>query len=139
VNALGQELQEAVKVWPVASKVVSTIHTKKDYDKTLDLLDKLIDSVSEKAEPVKESLIDILGTLIKDYEDRNIPEPEGNLIGSLKYLMAEHGLQQRDLKEIGSQGVVSEILNGKRKLNIRQIKALSKRFHVSPAVFVGED
>ena len=108
--ALEQELNETVKVWPVASKVVSTIHTKTNYNKTVNLLDKLIDSVSEKSDPVKESLIDILGTLVKDYEDRNIPEPEGNLIGSLKYLMAEHGIQQRDLKEIGSQGVVSEII-----------------------------
>ncbi len=30
------------------------------------------------------------------------------------YLMEEHGLRQSDLPEIGSQGVVSEILNGKR-------------------------
>ncbi len=50
--------------------------------------------------------------------------------------MEEHDLKQSDLKlEIGSQGVVSEILNGKRQLNARQIKGLSKRFHVSPAVF----
>ncbi|HIJ19681.1 MAG TPA: hypothetical protein HPP58_01400 [Deltaproteobacteria bacterium] len=66
----------------------------------------LIDSVSEKSDPVKESLIDILGTLVKDYEDRNIPEPEGDLIGSLKYLMAEHGIQQRDLKIRGPKGKV---------------------------------
>ena len=134
--ALEQELSETVKVWPVASKVVATIHSEADYDKTVHLLDKLIDSVSEKSDAVKESLIDILGTLIKDYEDQNIPEPKGDPIGSLKYLMAEHGIQQGDLKEVGSQGVVSEILNGKRKLNIRQIKGLSKRFHVSPAVFI---
>ena len=53
--------------------------------------------------------------------------------------MAEHEMNQRDLTEIGSQGVVSEILNGKRELNVRQIKALSKRFHVSPIVFFGKD
>jgi HTH-type transcriptional regulator/antitoxin HigA len=34
------------------------------------------------------------------------------------------------------EGVVSEILNGKRELNVRQIRALAKRFHVSPAVFI---
>jgi HTH-type transcriptional regulator/antitoxin HigA len=50
--------------------------------------------------------------------------------------MEEHGLKQLDLSEIGSQGVVSEILSGKRQLNIRQIKILSKRFKVSPAVFI---
>ena len=36
--------------------------------------------------PLIESLIDTLGTLIKDYEDRNIPEPEGDAIGCLKFL-----------------------------------------------------
>jgi HTH-type transcriptional regulator/antitoxin HigA len=38
--------------------------------------------------------------------------------------------------EIGSQGVVSEILNGKRQLNITQIRKLSERFKISPATFI---
>jgi antitoxin component HigA of HigAB toxin-antitoxin module len=38
--------------------------------------------------------------------------------------------------EVGSQGVVFEIMNGKRELNVRQIKALTKRFDVPPAVFL---
>ena len=51
-------------------------------------------------------------------------------------IMDEHGLTQSDLPEVGSQGVVSDILRGKRDLNIRQIRALAQRFHVSPAVFI---
>jgi HTH-type transcriptional regulator / antitoxin HigA len=51
-------------------------------------------------------------------------------------LMHEHGLKQSDMQEIGSQGVVSEILRGKRALNMRQIKALAKRFNVAATVFV---
>jgi HTH-type transcriptional regulator/antitoxin HigA len=51
--------------------------------------------------------------------------------------MKQHALNQRDLKnEIGSQGVVSEILNGKRQLNITQIKKLAERFRVSPVTFI---
>jgi HTH-type transcriptional regulator/antitoxin HigA len=50
--------------------------------------------------------------------------------------MSEHGLKQSDLTEIGSQGVVSEILNGKRELNTRQIKLLAKRFSVAPSLFI---
>lgn len=80
--------------------------------------------------------METLGSLIEIYEGRNIPEIEGNSIDALKALMVEHGLKQSDLSEIGSQGVISEILSGKRQLNIRQIKILSKRFNVSPAVFV---
>ena len=52
--------------------------------------------------------------------------------------MEEHGLHQADFPEIASQGVMSEILNGKRQLNVRQIKALSKRFNVDPATFIDE-
>jgi HTH-type transcriptional regulator/antitoxin HigA len=105
-------------------------------NKAQKLLDELIDSVCEKADPIKASLIETLGTLIKAYEDKHIPEPAQDPIGNLKFLMKEHGLKQADLKELGSQGVVSEILSGKRKLNIRQIKALGKRFNVSPSVFI---
>lgn len=50
--------------------------------------------------------------------------------------MQEQGLRQSDLPQIGSQGVVSEVLTGKRDLNARQIKRLTKRFGVSPAVFI---
>ncbi|MDP3423577.1 MAG: hypothetical protein Q8S32_07420 [Burkholderiaceae bacterium] len=41
-----------------------------------------------------------------------------------------------NLPDIGSQGVVSEILAGKRELNLRQVRALAQRFAVSPATFV---
>ena len=138
MEVLEQELTETIKVWPTVSKVISTIHTEEHYNKVVRLLDKLIDEVSLEEDPLIDSLIDTLGTLIKDYEDRTLPEPTSDAIGCLKFLMEEHGLKQSDLTELGSQGVVSEILSGKRKLNIRQIKALSKRFHCSPAVFIDD-
>jgi HTH-type transcriptional regulator/antitoxin HigA len=50
--------------------------------------------------------------------------------------MEQHDLKQTDLHEIGSQGVVSEILTGKRELNLRQVRALSERFGVSAATFL---
>ncbi len=131
-----ERIERAVKVWPTVSEMASTIRNESQYRKTVALLDELIDEVNTKDDPVKESLIDTLGTLIKDYEDRKVEEPEGDPIGVLKYLMEEHGLTQGDLKEIGSQGIVSEVLNGKRKLNLRQIAALSRRFSVSPSVFI---
>jgi HTH-type transcriptional regulator/antitoxin HigA len=48
----------------------------------------------------------------------------------LAFLMQSHGLRQSDLPEVGSQGVVSEVLAGKRELNLRQVTALAKRFRV---------
>lgn len=56
----------------------------------------------------------------------------------LGVIMDEHSLTQSDLPEVGSQGVVSEILNGKRELNLRQIRALSQRFNIPQRFFLGE-
>ena len=67
---------------------------------------------------------------------QHVPIPAAKPAAVLKFLMQEHDLRQSDLPEIGSQGVVSEVLTGKRELNARQIKRLAKRFNVSPAVFV---
>jgi len=76
--------------------------------------------------------------MISMYDEQNkyqIDNASG--ISALKFLMEQHGFNQADLsEEIGSQGVVSEILNGKRKLNLNQIKKLSIRFHVSAGTFI---
>src|SRR5574341_1055474 len=128
---LTPNLAATIKVWPTVSKVVSTLRTEEQYNRSVKLLDELIDKVSEKPNDTIESLIDMLGTLIEDYENKHVPEPVGDPISSLKHFMEERNLRQSDLPEIGSQGVVSQILNGKRQLNVAQIKALSKRFKVS--------
>lgn len=103
---------------------------------TVRVLDELMKKVGDDENHPLASLMEILGTLIENYESRHFPETASDPVGTLKFLMKEHGLKQGDLSEIGSQGVVSEILKGRRELNVRQIKALSHRFNVSPAVFV---
>lgn len=65
-----------------------------------------------------------------------MPLPQAKPAAVLKHLMREHDIRQSGLPEIGSQGVVSEVLTGKRDLNVRQIKWLAKRFGVSPEVFI---
>lgn len=81
-------------------------------------------------------LVDILGDLIADYEAERHSLPEVSGVEALEFLMTQHGLKQSDLTGIGSQGVVSEILTGKRDLNLRQALALSARFGLSTATFV---
>ncbi len=136
MEVLNTEINEIAKIWPVASKVVSVIRTEDHYEYAVQVLDKLIDRVGEDENHPLASLMETIGTRIEEYENEHYPEPKDDPVGCLKYLMEEHKLKQNDLKELGTQGVVSEILNGKRNLNLRQIKALSKRFKVSPAVFI---
>ena len=113
-----------------------TITNETEYDEAVERLNALLDEVGEDESHPLYSLLDTLGILIEAYDNEHYPLPECSGTDALAYLMEEHSLSQSDLPEIGSQGVVSEILNGKRSLNVRQIQALAKKFKVSTATFL---
>ena len=77
-----------------------------------------------------------MGDLIRDYDEKHYPIPDASPAEIIAFLMEQHGLRQSDLPEIGTQSVVSEVLNGKRELNARQIKRLSERFGVAAGAFL---
>ena len=113
-----------------------TISNEEEYDAAVERLTVLLDEIGDDESHPLYSLLNTLGILIEAYDNEHYPLPFGKGIDALIYLMEEHSLSQSELPEIGSQGVVSEILSGKRKLNIRQIKSLAKRFGVSSATFI---
>ena len=113
-----------------------TIRNEREYDQAIKRLHRLLDEIGANERHPLYGLLDTLGTLIHAYEEKHHALPESNGADMLRFFMEEHDLTQSDLPEVGSQGVVSEILNDKRELNVRQIRALAKRFHVSPAVFM---
>ena len=121
-----------------ACSVVSlglSIRTRRQYKQAVVLLDHLLDDVGDNPRHALFGFLDVLGTMVESYESDHVKIRGASGKDVLKFLMDEHGLAQSDLPEIGSQGVVSEILHGRRELNTRQIKALSTRFSVSPAAF----
>ncbi len=81
-------------------------------------------------------LVSIVADRIREYEARVHPWPELPPHELLRELMADHGIKQAELPELGPQSVVSEVLAGKRALNLRQVTALAERFHVPMEVFV---
>lgn len=123
------------QAWSLVDKGLS-IRTEADYNKAVEVLNTLLDEVGDNESHPLFNFLEVLGTLIESYEEDHVKIPDVPGREVLKFLMEEHGLTQNDLPEIGSQGVVSEVLHGKRELNTRQIKGLSERFKVSPAVFI---
>ena len=119
-----------------AATDIAPIRDEVHYAHMTEVLEALLDATQGDESHPGMGLVDIVGDLVEDYEAQHHPLPEATGVQALKFLMAQHGLKQSDLTEIGSQGVVSEILTGKRELNIRQVRALSERFRVSPATFV---
>jgi HTH-type transcriptional regulator/antitoxin HigA len=115
---------------------LGVLRSEKEYRKAVAILDEIIDEIGQdEAHPLAE-LAEALALFIQSYEEAHAQIPEATGPEVLRSLMGAHGLTQSDLPEIGSQGVVSEILSGERELNIRQIRRLAKRFGVSPAVFI---
>ncbi len=115
---------------------IAPIRDEAHYQQMEAMLEALLDEAAGDENHPAMGLVDIVGDLIEDFEAEHHPLPDVSGVQALKFLMAQHGIKQGDLPEIGSQGVVSEILRGKRELNIRQVRALSERFGVSPATFV---
>ena len=111
------------------------IRNEPDYGHAVAVMNALLDAgVADEDHPLAD-LVATLGELISDYEEK-WRVPHASPAEVLRFLMSQHALGQSDLPEVGSQGVVSEILSGKRALNVRQIKELAQRFAVSPSVFV---
>lgn len=133
-NRIGQAALEYRKLRALVP--LGPVRTKKDYERAVALLDALLDEIGENERHPMAELAEAISVFVEKYEDEHVPVPTAKPAAALKYLMQEHGLRQSDLPEIGSQGVVSEVLAGKRVLNTRQIRRLARRFGVSPAVFV---
>jgi HTH-type transcriptional regulator/antitoxin HigA len=112
------------------------IRTDREYDAAAERLNALVDEIGDNPKDPRYRLIETLGVLIEAYDREHHRLPEASGVKVLRFLMKEHGLTQKDLPEIGSQGVVSEVLAGRRRLNVRQIQALAARFGVNPGAFI---
>lgn len=132
MTAITPELQSH---WTAIEPLLS-IRNEEEYDLAAERLHDLLDEVGTDETHPLYGLLDTLGTVMHAYEEEHQAMPQCSGGELLRFLLDEHNLTQSDLPEVGSQGVISEILRGKRSLNVRQVRALAERFHVSPAVFI---
>jgi HTH-type transcriptional regulator / antitoxin HigA len=94
--------------------------------------------------PEEDLLLGLLVQLIERFEEEHysfgLNAAEGELANPrsiLLHLMEEHDLKQADLVGvIGSRGVVSEVVNGKREISKAQAAALARLFHVDVGLFI---
>ena len=97
-----------------------------------------LERLAAKKSPTRaeEKLINLLALLIEDFERKSDPVPDAGPLAVLRHLMQAHHLRQKDLAGVfGAESIVSEVLHGKREMTKEQIRRLSARFGVSPAVF----
>jgi HTH-type transcriptional regulator / antitoxin HigA len=85
------------------------------------VLNALPDAGAANEEYELAGLVDGLGKFIEGYDALHCVLPDVSPADVLRELMSQHDIKQSDFPEIGSQGGVSELLNGTREINTRQI------------------
>ena len=133
-----QQRPDLLNKWLDVVKIVAVdrIRSDADYDRTTAFMEEVMAEIGQKKKHPLCGLMDILEMRLREYDDARHPMDDVTGLDMLRFLMEQHGLRQKDLSELGSQGVVSEILAGKRELNLRHVAALARRFRVPPEVFL---
>ena len=132
-------LQQTIKHWGHVVPYAHVPRNEAEYEKLLIFVDELMDWTRHHKDDRATSLLSLIASNIEAYENKRYLSRKVSPIETLRFLMDEHGLGQDDLPEIGSQSLVSKILNGERQLTLEHIHSLSKRFGVSPAVFFSDE
>jgi HTH-type transcriptional regulator/antitoxin HigA len=105
---------------------IKPIKTKRDYSDALKRMEILWGAKSGTPEWDE---LDVLATLVDNYEQINFPIEAPNAVEAIKYMMEEKGISRKELeKAIGDKGKVSEVLNNKRELSKRMIRSLHDTF-----------
>lgn len=108
------------------------------YSMALEIILEAVESgeLEGTAKEAAEKFVGIVAPFVRDYEKKSISSKEPEHSDILRFLMEQHGLRQEDLgPDLGGQSVVSDVLRGRRKLNVEQISRLCARFNISPATF----
>lgn len=121
----------------LAEVAPQVIETEEEYDRALQITERLM--FTKDRTPEEKALFKLLVLLIEAYESEYYPRPFNDSIPHevLQQLMKNKGIRQADLVGIiGTSGVVSEVVNGKRSISKAQAKALADYFKVSPSLFI---
>lgn len=114
------------------------IKTDQDYEKFVILLEGLLEK--EDCEGLLEQeglLVELLVVIVQEYESQRVSFSAASPLDILVHLMDANELKQSNLVGIlGSSGMVSEIVNGKREISKSQARSLGDRFNVSYKLFL---
>lgn len=118
--------------------VISPILTDEDNERAIKRIDAIWDA--EEGTPEYYEL-DILSLLVSEYEKKQYPLAEINPVEMIKFRMEQMGYSRADLARLafnGQRSRVTEILEGKRKLNLAMVRKLSTVLRVDPAFLIEE-
>lgn len=123
----------------LAATLPAVIGSEAEYERVNAEINKLLKQ-GARLSPEENRLLELLTWLVAKYDDEHYQIPDAAAHEVIRFLMEERGLRNKDLEPLlGSRGVTSEVVNGKRKPSKPQIKALAEFFQVKPTLFLSLD
>jgi HTH-type transcriptional regulator / antitoxin HigA len=138
MNTPSGGLTDLAQAWSAFQNHVSLrpVRDNADYERMVQLADLLADTVGDDESHPLYSLFELAMQLIERWENEHIEIPEAEPREVLRFLLETNDLKQKDLADIASQTLISDILAGRRAISKRLAQALAERFHVNIGAFV---
>jgi len=137
----GLEIMSATAVRSEYAALLSTtlpavIRSEAENERYIARLEEL-DSKGSRMTAAERRMAELSTLLIEDFEEKHYALKASSPVDVLNELMSANKLKQKDLLDVfGTPSIVPEVLHGKRRLTTEHIRRLSRRFHVSPEVFI---
>lgn len=121
----------------LAQTLPAVIESEADNERMLEAVNQLMSRGEARLAPEEHKLLRLMVCLIEDFESRAYPLEDGPPYLTLQRLMEVRGVRQKDLLPIfGSDGIASEVCNGKRSISKTHAKKLAAYFGVAADLFL---
>lgn len=131
-------MPELEKAWTALQNLalLRPIRSPADFERMHVLTDALSDEVGDDESHPLFSMLELTMELMQRWEDEHVMVPVAEPKEVLRYLLEENGLKQKDLSDIASPTLMSDILAGRRGISRVLAKRLADRFNVNVSAFL---
>jgi len=90
-----------------------------------------------KADSKESDELEVLSILVKEYENEFYPVPQPNPLDAIRFRLEQMNMSEAEFSKIlGYRSRKSEILSGKRKLNLTMIRKLTEKLQIPAEVLI---
>lgn len=131
-------MPELAKAWTAlqAHALLRPIRNEADFERVHALANQLSDEVGDDESHPLFSLFEIAMELMEKWEDQHVAIPDAEPKEILRFLLESNNLRQKELSNIASPTLISDILAGRRGISRALAKSLSVRFNVNVSAFL---
>lgn len=131
-------MSELAKAWTALQNLamLRPIRSLADFERVHALTDTLSDEVGDDESHPLFSMLELTMELVQRWEDEHVMVPDAEPKEVLRYLLEENDLKQKDLRDIASPTLISDILAGRRAISRVLAKRLAERFNINVSAFL---